>query len=100
VTEWMVSIDTPHGVAYDEEVLRAFVDAIDGLRGVTGTGTSMNTRTGVLSASLSVETEDVQRGVDQAVSLFNAALERVGLAGAGIAHVEAEVLEEHAPIPA
>ena len=98
MTEWMISIDTAHGVADDEETLLAFSDALDELRGVTGSGTSINTRTGVLSATVSLEALDVQRGVDEAVSIFNAALERVGLEHATIAHVDAESIDEHAPI--
>jgi hypothetical protein len=100
MTEWMISIDTAHGVADDEETLLAFSDALDELRGVTGSGTSINTRTGVLSATISVEALDVQGGVDEAVTLFNAALKRVGLAHAAIAHVEAESIEEQEPVPA
>jgi hypothetical protein len=93
----MVSIDTSHGVASDEEVLLAFTAELDQIRGVTGTGTSINTGTGVLSATLSVDAVDVQRGVEQAVYLFNSALERVGLAHASIAHVDAESIEEREP---
>ena len=100
MTEWMVTIDTSDGVAHDEEVLLAFMAALDAIRGMTGTGTSLDIEAGVLSATFTVSAVDVQRGVDQAVSVFNAALERVGLEHASIAHVEAESLDERAPIPA
>jgi len=100
LTEWMVTIDTAHGVAHDEEVLLAFTAAIDGIRGLTGAGTSLNTGTGVLSATFSVEAADVQRGVDEAVTLFTAALGRLGLPPGSVTHVEAESLEEREPVPA
>lgn len=99
MTEWMVTIDTPHGVTHDEEALLAFTAALDAIRGVTGTGTSINLESGVLSATFTVSAQDVRHGVDRAVSLFDAALERVGFMPGTATHVEAESIEEHEPVP-
>ena len=99
MTDWLVTIDTPHGVTHDEEVLLSFADAIDEVRGVTGTGTSLNVATGVLSATFMVSSDDVQRGVEHAVSLFDKALERLGFAPGTVAHVEAELTDEREPVP-
>ena len=96
----MITIDTAPHVASDEDALVAFAEALDELRGSTGAAASINTRTGVLSATFSVEAADVQHGVDEAVTLFTRALRRLGLPPGSVTHVEAESIEEREPVPA
>jgi hypothetical protein len=98
VMDWMVTLDTPNGVARDDDQLMAFSDALDDVRRETGASTSFNTKTGVLSATFSVPAELIQEAVDRAVTFFNDALNRTGLPEGNIAHIEAEPLEnrEHA----
>ena len=76
MTEWMVTIDTSDGVAQGEEVLLAFMAALDAIRGMTGTGTSLDIEAGVLSATFAVSAVD------------------------STLHVDAESTDDRAPIPA
>ena len=48
MTAWMITIDTPQGVAPDADVLVSFSDALDDARGVTGAAASVDVETGVL----------------------------------------------------
>jgi hypothetical protein len=100
MSEWMITIDTAPRVATDEDALLAFAEALDEARGSTGAATSINARTGVLSATFSVEAADVQRGVDEAVTLFTKALGRLGLPPGSVTHVEAESIDKREPVPA
>lgn len=90
----MVTIDTPSGVATNEETLVAFSAALDAVRGTTGAGTSIDVESGVVSATFSLEAADVQGAVEDAVAIFNTALERVGLPHGGVVHVDAEPIED------
>lgn len=93
----MITIDTPHGIAGSEDALLDFSHALDAVRGATGAATSLDPETRVLSATFTLEAEDVQRAVDEAVSAFNAALEQVGLPHGNVIHVDAEPIAERAP---
>lgn len=93
MSEWMVTVDTPPAVAEHEGVLLAFSDSLDAELGATAAA-SMNSDTGVLSATFMVEGEGVQEAVNAAVGVFNAALERVGLPSGNLVHVDAEPIED------
>lgn len=97
MTAWMLTIETPPGITDSEDSLLAFSDALDDARGLTGAATSLDTDTGVLSASFTLDAEDVQRAVDDAVSVFNTALDRIGLPHGNVIHVDAEPIEEREP---
>lgn len=97
MTAWIVTVDSRPGLPADEDVLLAFSDSLDDLRGSTGAAASLDGREGVLGATFTVEAENVQGAVDHAVSIFDAALERVGIAGGNVARVDAEEIAEREP---
>lgn len=98
MTDWMVTLDTPQGITTDADRLVAFSDVLDELRGATGAAASLNTETGTLSATFTVDAEGVQEAVESAVLFFNAALERVGLPHGNVVHVDAEPQEDREPV--
>ena len=94
---WIATVDTPQGVVVGDnatDMLLAFSDALDDVRGATGAATSINTATGVLSATFNVEVVTVQEATDAAVEIFNAALDRVGLPTGNVVHLDVEPLED------
>lgn len=97
---WMITIDSPPGVARDEDDLLSFSDALDAVRGQADTTTSLDVPTGVLRAVFTLDAEDVRVAVDAAVSAFVAALERVHIPQANAIHVDAEPMDEREPVVA
>lgn len=93
----MITLDTPHGVAASEDQLIAFSGALDHMRGATGAAASLDTETGVLSATFSLDAEGVQEAVDSAVSIFNSALAMVLLPASNVVHIDAEPIEDREP---
>jgi hypothetical protein len=98
MTEWMITLDTPPGVASSEDQLVPFSEAIDQVRGATGAAASVDRLTGVLSATFTLDAEAVQEAVDRAVGIFNAALAIVLLPHGNVVHVDAEPIKDHEPV--
>jgi hypothetical protein len=96
MSEWTVHLDTPEGVVKSEEDLLRFDDAIHEMESAGGPVTSANKRTGSVGATFTVEAETVKEAVDVAVSVFDAALESVGIPPGSIVHIEVEPAEERA----
>jgi hypothetical protein len=98
MTEWMITLDTPPGVASSEDQLVPFSEAIDVVRGTTGASASLDRESGVLSATFTLDAEGVQEAVDAAVLIFNAALALVLLPHGNIVHIDAEPIEDRKPV--
>jgi hypothetical protein len=88
----MATVDTPADTTRDIDTLVAFNDALADTLGVTGSAASIDIESGVVSATFTVHADTVQEAVDAAVTVFNTALERVGLPPGNIVHVDVEPL--------
>lgn len=100
---WIATIDTPQRIVADRDpadVVLAFSDALDEARGVSGAAASINSETGVLSATFTIEVETLQEAADVGVATFNQALERVGLPAGNVVHFEADPTDDRELVPA
>lgn len=98
---WMATVDTPHGVTagFDvPEILLGFSDALDEVMGTSGSAASVNTETGVVSATFTLDADTTQEAADVAMEIFNAALPRVGLPTGNIVHLDVEPMEDRQPV--
>jgi hypothetical protein len=94
---WIATIDTPQGVVVDRDpadVVLAFSDALDDVLGLTGSATSINSETGVLSATFTIGVETIHEAAEVGVDVFNRALELVGLPAGNVVHFEADPSED------
>jgi hypothetical protein len=90
----MVDIESGDSVALSVEDLERFVESIDSTRGATGTAASLNSETGALAASFSVEADEAGAAATEAVALFRQALRLADLADVGPTKVAVEQMAE------
>jgi hypothetical protein len=87
---WLVDIETVEGVVSSAEALERFAAKLDASLGTTGAATSVDSTTGMLSATFSVAAVDAQKATEVGIGAFREALTASGLAEAEPARVAVE----------
>ena len=94
MSDWIVDIETADGVATSAGELERFASELDVLEPGTGAAASIDTKTGVLSATFTVEAADAGHAAERCVDAFRTAMSVSGLAKGE----PARVVVERAPL--
>ncbi len=90
MSDWIVDIETAGGIATAAAELERFAQALDAHELTAGTAAGVDSTTGVISATVTVEASDAVRAAELCVDAFRGALMASGLAKVEPARVVVE----------
>ena len=91
MNEWTFDIETTSGVAGGADDLERFAQALDRDTRTTGAAASVNTQTGVVSATFTIGALDAVQATELGVRAFRDALSASGLAPGERARITVEL---------
>jgi hypothetical protein len=100
MNEWMVHLETVEGVAFDADTVVQFRESLEAILGMTGAAASVNTVTGLLTASFSVSAPIAVTAAEAGAKTFLKAAAACGLGVLEFARVEVERVATAETVPA
>jgi hypothetical protein len=100
MNEWTLDIETASGVPGGADDLERFARALDTDTRTTGAAASINSRTGVVSATFTIEAPDAVQATELGVRAFRDALSGSGLAPGEPARIAVELVPLNEKVPA